>query len=78
MTRVEFETLLALLRKFNQQSGESILEMEIKIVNFAKSTPLFQVREGIFMDEKMAYEHDMANMEDRAEKYEERERNDRY
>lgn len=77
MTREEFEMLLALLRKFNQTSGESILEMEVKIVNFARSTPIFQVREGVFMDDKMAYEYDMAKMEENAERYEERERNER-
>ncbi len=78
MNREEFEMLLHLLRKFNQDSGESILDMEIKIVNFAKSTPLFQVRESVFMDDKMAYEHDMQMGEDKLEKYQERERNDNY
>jgi len=44
MTREEIETLLALLRKFNQACGESILEIEVKIVNYARSTPLFAER----------------------------------
>ncbi len=77
MTRSEFETLLALLRKFHLTSGENILEMEIKIVNFAKSTPIFKVREGVFMDDKMAYEYDMQNMEDKLERAAERERRER-
>ncbi len=74
MTREEIEMLLNLLRKFNQTCGESILEMEVKIMNYAVSTPLFKVREGVYMDDKMAYEFDMQNGEDKAEKYSIRDR----
>lgn len=56
MTRQEIESLINLLRKFNESTGENIVEMEMKVIRYAASTPLFQVREGIFMDDKMAFE----------------------
>ncbi len=77
LTRSEFEMLLALLRKFHLTSGENILDMEVKIENFAKSTPLFKVREGVFMDEKMAYAYDMEHYEDKVERAMDRERRER-
>jgi len=72
MEKAEIEQLLLLLRKFNQNSGTSILEMEIKIIEYARSTPIFKVRDGVFMDEKMAYEYDMQKMEDNYQRLEER------
>ncbi len=78
MKRDEFELLLTLLRKFHHVSGEKILDVEIKIVDFMQSTPLFKVRDGVFMDDKMAYEYDKATFEENYARSEERERNDRH
>ena len=73
MTREEYEQLLFLLRKFHIDSGVSILQIEMNIIEFARSTPLFKVREGVFMDEKMAYEYDMQKMDDTHDKLEKQE-----
>ncbi len=68
MTKQELMDLFEKLNKLAEEFGIDVLDVQMKISNLpAMATSIFQVREGVYMDHKMAAEYDSARADEKAE-----------